>query len=109
LRAGALEVGSLVFLLVDASCSLFYAAAYLCLGYLFHSQLDTLVAFGRKLGVVALVLILVAVGAYITWAILRRSSKRPPLSANSQPIASPKIRKEENQHECRAEFAQGGL
>lgn len=109
LRAGALEVGSLAFFLVDAFCSLFYAAVYLCLGFLFHSQLEGLVAFVRKLGAVALVLILVAVGAYIARAILRRSSKRPHYLANSEPITSPETGKEENQHECHPEFAQEGL
>jgi membrane protein DedA with SNARE-associated domain len=109
LRAGALEVGSLAFFLVDAFCSLFYAAVYLCLGFLFHSQLEALVAFVRKLGVVALVVILAAVGAYIARAVLRRSSKRAPYSANPEPMPSAKTGKEENQHECHAEFAPDGL
>ena len=109
LRAGALEVGSLAFLLVDACCSLFYAAVYLCLGFLFHSQLEGLVAFGRKLGVVALALVLIGVGAYFVCAGLKGGLTQRHHAGSSEPTASANTGKGENQNECHPEFAEEGL
>src|SRR5689334_5737071 len=40
LRAGALEVGPLRFLLIDTFSSVVFAAAYIVLGVIFHSQLE---------------------------------------------------------------------
>jgi membrane protein DedA with SNARE-associated domain len=77
LRAGALEVGMLRFLLLDALSSVVYAAVYVLLGFIFHAQLEQVAAFVRKLGVAAFLLLLIAVGAYFGWAILKRAAKRP--------------------------------
>ena len=76
LRAGALEVGLLRFFLIDACSSVFYAVVYVVSGFIFHSQLEGVAAFMRKLGVVALLLLLAAVGAYLGCVILKRASKR---------------------------------
>jgi membrane protein DedA with SNARE-associated domain len=65
-------------LLVDAFSLVFYAAMYVVLGFSFHRHLEQMVGFPGKLGVIALVLLPVAVGAYLGCAILKRSSKRPP-------------------------------
>jgi membrane protein DedA with SNARE-associated domain len=76
LRAGALEVGLLRFFLIDAFSSVVYATVYVVSGFIFHSQLEQVVAFERKLGVVALLLLLVTIGVYLSCVILRRASKR---------------------------------
>jgi len=76
LRAGALEVGSLRFFLIDALSSVVYAALYVVLGFIFHSQLEEVVAFVRKLGIGALLLVVAAVGAYLACVILKRASRR---------------------------------
>ncbi len=65
MHAGALEVGRLRFLLVDAFTSLVYAAVYAALGFAFHNQLEQVVAFLHKLGTVSLVLIVVLAGGYV--------------------------------------------
>ena len=65
-------------LLVDAFSSVFYAAVCVVLGFSFHRHLEQVVGFLGKLGVIALVLLLVAVGAHLGCAILKCSSKRPP-------------------------------
>lgn len=90
LRAGALEVGSLRFLLIDAFCSVVYAAVYVVLGFIFHSQLEEVVACVRKLGVVALLFLVAVVAAYLGWVILDRGLKRTRPSRQSRlarPIA----------------------
>ena len=76
LRAGALEVGSLRFFLIDAFSSVVYAAVYVVSGFIFHSQLEEVAAFVRKLGIVALLLVVAAVGAYLGCVILKRASRR---------------------------------
>ncbi|SPE44748.1 membrane hypothetical protein [Candidatus Sulfotelmatobacter sp. SbA7] len=76
LRAGALEVGLLRFFLIDAFSSVVYAAVYVVSGFIFHSQLEQAVAFVRKLGLVALVLLVAAGGAYLGCVVLKRASKR---------------------------------
>jgi membrane protein DedA with SNARE-associated domain len=78
LRAGALEVGWLRFLLIDAITSVIYAAVYIVLGVIFHSQLEQVVAFAQKLGLVALLLLLAGIGAYLVCVIRKRASKRMP-------------------------------
>jgi len=86
LRAGALEVGSLRFFLIDAFSSVVFAAVYLVLGFIFHSQLEQAVAFVRKLGAIALLLLLAAVGAYLGCVIRKRASKRRhPLNQSQLP------------------------
>jgi membrane protein DedA with SNARE-associated domain len=75
LHAGALEVGSLRFLLVDAFTSVIYAAVYALLGFAFHKQLEQVVAFLRKLGAVSLLLIVVLAGTYIVHWLLKRRRK----------------------------------
>ena len=77
LRAGALEVGALRFLLIDAISSVLYVGVYIALGFTFHNQLEQLMAFTLKLGVVALLLLVIAFAAYACWALLKRASKRP--------------------------------
>lgn len=77
MHAGALEVNRLRFLLVDGFCSIVYATFYVFLGFVFHSQLEQVVAFVQKLGVVALLMTLIALGAYLGWAIHKRTPKRP--------------------------------
>jgi len=76
LRAGALEVGSLRFLLIDAFSSVVYAAVYVVTGFIFHSQLEQAVAFVRKLGVVALPLLVAAVAVYLACVVFKRASRR---------------------------------
>jgi membrane protein DedA with SNARE-associated domain len=76
LHAGALEVGSLRFLLVDAFTSVFYGAVYAFLGFAFHKQLEQVVAFLRKLGAVSLLLILVLAGTYVVHWFLKHHPKR---------------------------------
>jgi membrane protein DedA with SNARE-associated domain len=75
LHAGALEVGSLRFLLVDAFCSVFYAAVYVFLGFSFHNQLEQVVAFLRKLGAASLLLIVILAGTYVVYR-FKRSPNR---------------------------------
>ena len=88
LRAGALEVGSLRFLLIDAFSSILYASAYVALGFTFHSQLEQVMAFMRKLGVVALLLLVIAFVAYACWALLKRTSKQSQISPRIDDSAS---------------------
>jgi membrane protein DedA with SNARE-associated domain len=76
LHAGALEVGSLRFLLVDAFTSVFYAAVYALLGFAFHKQLEQVSAFLRKLGAVSLLLIVVLVGTYVVHWFFKHHPKR---------------------------------
>lgn len=82
LHAGALEVASLRFLLVDAFSSVFYAAVYVSLGFSFHNQLEQVVAFMRKLGAVSLLLI-VLLGGDIRR--LSLSQAQPEAGARHQP------------------------
>ena len=78
LHAGALEVGSLRFLLVDAFTSVFYAAVYALFGFVFHKQLEQVMAFLRKLGAVSLLLIVVLAGTYIVHWFFKYHPKRKP-------------------------------
>jgi membrane protein DedA with SNARE-associated domain len=75
MHAGALGVGRLRFLLVDAFTSVVYAAVYAALGFAFHNQLEQAVAFLRKLGAVSLLLIVVLAGTYIVHWFLERRRK----------------------------------
>ena len=76
MRAGAHEVGLLRFFLIDAFTSIVYAAVCVATGFVFHDQLEQVVAFGRNLGVAALLLLVAAVGAYLGGVLLTRASKR---------------------------------
>ena len=76
LRAGALSRPAALFLLVDAFSSFLYASVYVLMGLVFHNQLEQAAAFVRKLGVIALLLLVAAVGAYLGWVILKLASKR---------------------------------
>jgi membrane protein DedA with SNARE-associated domain len=76
LHAGAMEVGSLRFLLVDAFASVVYAAVYAALGFAFHKQLEQVVAFIRKLGAASLLLIVVLAGGYVGHWLLKHHAKR---------------------------------
>jgi len=75
MHAGALQVNRLRFFLVDAFCSVVYAAVYAALGFAFHKQLAQVVAFLQKLGVVSLLLIVVLTGAYVVHWFLKRRPK----------------------------------
>jgi membrane protein DedA with SNARE-associated domain len=75
MHAGALEVGRLRFLLVDAFTSVLYAAVYAALGFAFHNQLEQAVAFLQKLGTISLVLIAILAGAYFVYRFLKRRRK----------------------------------
>ena len=75
MHAGALEVGRLRFLLVDAFTSVVYAAVYAALGFAFHNQLEQAVAFLRKLGAGSLLLIVILAGTYIVHWFLKRRRK----------------------------------
>lgn len=76
LHAGAMEVSSLRFLLVDAFAAVVYAAVYAALGFAFHKQLGQVVAFLQKLGTVSLLLIAVlAVGYAVHWFLKHHSKK----------------------------------
>ena len=79
MHAGALEVGRLRFLLVDAFTSVVYAAVYAALGFAFHNQLEQAVAFLRKLGTVSLVLIVVLAGTYfVRWFLKQHPKNEDP-------------------------------
>ena len=75
MHAGALNVGRLRFLLVDAFTSVVYAAVYAALGFAFHNQLEQVVAFLRNLGAVSLLLIAVLLGTYVVHWFLKRRRK----------------------------------
>lgn len=78
LHAGAMEVGSLRFLLVDTFTSVVYAAVYASLGFTFHNQLEQVAAFLRKLGAVSLVLIVAMAGIYVVhWCFKHRRKTQP--------------------------------
>jgi membrane protein DedA with SNARE-associated domain len=76
MHAGALEVGRLRFLLVDAFTSVVYAAVYTALGIAFHNQLEQAVAFVQKLTAGSLLLLLG--GTNLVYRFLKRCLKREP-------------------------------
>jgi len=83
LHAGAMEVGSLRFLLVDVFTSLVYAAVYASVGFTFHNQLEQVATFLRKLGSVSLVLIVVWAGIYfVHWYLKHRRNAQPHVATN---------------------------
>ena len=73
--AGALGVRTGRFLLLDGLGSLFYGGFYIAVGFLFHNQLQGIVATLNQLGFSALLLILVLVPGYIVFKYVRR--RRP--------------------------------
>ena len=79
MHAGALEVGRLRFLVVDAFSAVVYSAVYAALGFAFHNQLEQLVAFLHKLGTVSVPLIVVLAGGYVVYSIRKhRRGQRAP-------------------------------
>ncbi len=76
MHAGALEVGRLHFLLVDAFTSVVYAAVYAALGFAFHKQLEQAVVFLRKLTAGSMLLLLLLAGTYLVYQILKRNPNR---------------------------------
>jgi len=76
LRAGALEVSLSRFFLIDAFSSVFYAFVCVVSGFIFHSQLERVVAFMRKPGVGAVLLLVAVVGTYLGCVIFKRASRR---------------------------------
>jgi len=75
MHAGALEVGRLRFLLVDAFTSVVYAAVYAALGFAFHNQLERAVVFLQKLSAGSLLLLLILAGTYLVYRFLKRRRK----------------------------------
>lgn len=76
LHAGALGISLCRFLAVDAFTSVVYAAVYAALGFAFHKQLEQVVAFVQKLGVVSLSLIAILAGiGVIHWLVERHRKK----------------------------------
>lgn len=67
LHAGALDVGSLSFVLVDAVCSVVYASLYILSGFFLHNQLEEVAAFFQRLGVSTFLLLLILAGGYLTY------------------------------------------
>lgn len=76
MHAGALQVNRLRFLLVDAFCSVVFAAVYAALGFAFHNQLEQVVAILQKLGTVSLLLVVILAGGYAVHWFLKRHPKR---------------------------------
>ena len=75
MHAGALDVGRLRFLLVDAFTSVVYATVYAALGFAFHNQLEQVVAFLRELSAGCLLLIVILAGTYLVHWFLKRRRK----------------------------------
>jgi len=83
LRAGALDADPVRFLVVDAVCSLFYAAFYILPGFFLHDQLEHLVALVRRLGVFALPLVLVFLGGCFAHECSKRRRRNAPQATRS--------------------------
>jgi membrane protein DedA with SNARE-associated domain len=73
--AGALGIPTGRFLLLDGLGSLFYGGFYIGAGFLFHNQLQEMMAMLNQLGFSALLLALVLVPGYIVFKYVRR--RRP--------------------------------
>jgi len=84
-HAGAMEVGRLRFLLVDAFCSVVYSAVYAALGFAFHDQLEQVVAFIQSLSAVSLVLLATLAGIYVAYRLLKRRRKPVTVAPPAQP------------------------
>jgi membrane protein DedA with SNARE-associated domain len=91
MHAGALEVGRLRFLLVDAFTSVVYAVVYAALGFAFHKQLEQVLAFLRNLGAVSMLLIVVLAGTYIIHWFLKHHPKQEAQLAPAQAKAERNI------------------
>jgi membrane protein DedA with SNARE-associated domain len=76
MHAGALEVGRLRFLLVDALSAVVFATVYAALGFAFHKQLEQVVAILQDLGAVSLLLTAVLVAGYVIRWFLKHDPKR---------------------------------
>jgi len=72
LRAGAMDADPVRFILVDAICSLLYATLYILPGFLFHDQLEQVVAFFKRVGVFSVPLFLVFLGGYFSHEFFKR-------------------------------------
>jgi membrane protein DedA with SNARE-associated domain len=95
MHAGAMEVGRLRFLLVDAFTSVVYAAVYAALGFAFHNQLEQVVAFLHKLGTVSLLLIVALGAAYIVYAYHKhRAAQQSPELGETDANAALRSRRE---------------
>jgi hypothetical protein len=70
--AGASGVSTGRFLLLDGLGSLFYGGFYIAAGFLFHNQLQGMVAMQNRLGFSALLLALVLIPGYIVFKYVRR-------------------------------------
>ena len=72
LRAGALNISSLRFVIVDAVSSIFYASVYVLAGFFFHEQLEQVLAFIKRLGFLSLALLAVIVVGYLSYEFFKR-------------------------------------
>jgi membrane protein DedA with SNARE-associated domain len=76
LRAGALDADPVRFLLVDAACSLFYAAFYILPGFFLHDQVEQVMAFFNRLGVFTFPLILLLLSGCFIYEFVKRRRGR---------------------------------
>jgi membrane protein DedA with SNARE-associated domain len=76
LRAGALDADPVRFLLVDGVCSLFYASFYVLPGFFLRDQLEQAVAFFKRLGVFAILLLLIFVGGHLIYEFFKRRRQK---------------------------------
>lgn len=72
LRAGALNVSRVRFVIWDAVSSIIYAGVYVFAGFIFHNQVEQVMALIHRLGVLAFVLLIVFVGGYVGFEWLKR-------------------------------------
>ena len=75
LRAGALEVGTLRFFLIDAFSSIVYVSIYVLLGFFFREQLEQLITLVKRLGLLGFVPLVVLVAGYFCCRFLKRRPK----------------------------------
>lgn len=88
LHAGALEVGSLRFLLVDGVCSVVYTGVYILLGFFFHNHLKRLAVIIQRLGMAGLLLVVFLAGIYVANEFIRRNRERQSPAKDKEPDTS---------------------
>lgn len=90
LRAGALNVSTLRFVLWDAVSSIIYAGAYVLAGFIFHNQLEQVVVLVQRLGLVAFALLLFVVAGYVAFGFVKRRAAKSaePVESGTQMEAS---------------------
>lgn len=85
LRAGALNVNALRFVILDAISSVFYASVYIFLGLFFHEQLAEVAAVVQRLGLVAFLLLLILIGSYAGFGLLKRRQSKSADAVETAP------------------------